>query len=94
MYIYVFGSLCRGEIDSNSDVDLLIISNKDKLNDFDRKELIKNIISFNGNIPIYKDPNDALPCSKDDCVFVGSTEKTSFPATVFTCPVCGTVDNS
>ncbi len=36
MYIYVFGSLCRGEIDSNSDVDLLIISNKDKLNDFDK----------------------------------------------------------
>jgi len=27
MYIYIFGSICRGEIDMYSDTDLLLISN-------------------------------------------------------------------
>lgn len=37
MYIYVFGSICRGEIDVFSDVDLLAItqSNEKKRNDLD-----------------------------------------------------------
>ncbi|MCX9110634.1 MULTISPECIES: nucleotidyltransferase domain-containing protein [Providencia] len=28
MYIYIFGSVCRGDIDFNSDVDLLLITDK------------------------------------------------------------------
>lgn len=36
MYIYIFGSICRGEIDAFSDVDLLAITNSnEKKNDFD-----------------------------------------------------------
>src|ERR1700680_5150119 len=31
MHIYAFGSLCRGEIDVGSDVDLLLLSNVEKL---------------------------------------------------------------
>ena len=36
MYIYAFGSLCRGEIDFHSDIDLLIIADKEKLNLLDK----------------------------------------------------------
>lgn len=32
MYIYIFGSICRGEIDKNSDVDLLSIFESEKEN--------------------------------------------------------------
>ncbi|HHE9539890.1 TPA: nucleotidyltransferase domain-containing protein [Haemophilus influenzae] len=28
MHIYVFGSLCRGELDNKSDIDILIISDE------------------------------------------------------------------
>lgn len=36
MYIYIFGSLCRGEIDEYSDVDLLIIKDEiENLQNFD-----------------------------------------------------------
>ncbi|AVR45429.1 nucleotidyltransferase domain-containing protein [Christiangramia fulva] len=36
MEIFAFGSLCRGEIDQSSDIDLLLIKNKDeKLNNLD-----------------------------------------------------------
>jgi len=31
MYLYVFGSYCRGEIDEYSDIDLLIIKNQDEI---------------------------------------------------------------
>jgi len=37
MHIYVFGSLCRGEMDINSDIDLLVVlSKKDERFDADR----------------------------------------------------------
>jgi hypothetical protein len=31
MYLYIFGSYCRGEIDQYSDIDLLVIKDKDEI---------------------------------------------------------------
>jgi hypothetical protein len=66
----------------------------DSLPIVEQEEMKKNIAEFNGNVPIYKDQKDALPCVDKDCKFVGSNTNTCFPSTVFTCPVCGKVDQS
>ncbi|WP_052593390.1 nucleotidyltransferase domain-containing protein [Aureispira sp. CCB-QB1] len=34
MYIYAFGSVCRGEIDPSSDIDLLVVINKTEQNPY------------------------------------------------------------
>lgn len=59
------------------------------------QELYKqNIKSFNGHIPVFKQPERCLPCPNEGCVYPGSTERTVFPDTIVTCAVCGAVDSS
>jgi len=65
-----------------------------KLNATEQSEMKKAVKEFNGNIPVYVNPNDVLPCVDMNCTYPGTKEQTKFPSTVFTCPVCGMEDKS
>lgn len=55
----------------------------------ERVIMLNSINSFNGTIPVYtKEAKDVL-CNDETCKFKDSTEETTFPAAMFTCPVCG-----
>jgi len=67
------------------------------LNEEEKKEMIKNIKGIKvgtKSVPEYVNVQDVLPCIDKNCKFVESNERTVFPSTVFTCPVCGKVDKS
>ena len=56
MYIYAFGSICRGEIDKLSDLDLLLI--KDESNDIEQFDLEKfSIYSEERILGLWKEGN-------------------------------------
>jgi len=60
-----------------------------QLSDTEKKNMVDNIISFNGTVPVYKaEAMDEL-CAIKECVFKNSKEPTSYPKAVSTCPVCG-----
>jgi len=55
----------------------------------ERVIMLNSINSFNGTVPVYtKEAKDVL-CNDETCKFKDSTEETTFPAAMFTCPVCG-----
>jgi hypothetical protein len=53
-----------------------------------------SVASINEGVPIWNDPKDALPCGNTSCTFPGTSVKTTFPSTVFTCPVCGNIEEA
>jgi hypothetical protein len=79
---------------SIEDLCKLNFPNFDKLSDKEKKNLVDSIKTFGNKVPAYINVQDALPCSKEGCTYVDSNIQTLFPSSVFTCPVCGTVDES
>ena len=60
-----------------------------KVPDNEKQIMIESIISFKDAVPVYtKEAKDVL-CNNEKCKFKDSTEDTTFPAKMFTCPVCG-----
>jgi len=76
-------------------IDELCIENFpcwDKLPENEKQIMINSIISFNGTVPIYKKEAKDVLCNDTSCHFKDSTEETTYPATVFTCPMCGRIE--
>lgn len=66
----------------------------DKVPENEKQIMIESIVRFDGNVPIYtKEAKDVL-CNDEKCHFVDSMEETTFPAKMFTCPVCGRVEEN
>lgn len=60
----------------------------------EQQEFLDQIERFEGKVPIYKKPNEALPCMDAKCKFVDSDIRTVFPNSIFNCPICGIKDTS
>ncbi|MFX0140058.1 MAG: hypothetical protein ACFFDN_40825 [Candidatus Hodarchaeota archaeon] len=64
----------------------------DKVPESERKTFQNTIEKFDGNVPVYKSGLSLLGCADSNCKFKDSDTPTVFPDDIFTCPVCGKVD--
>lgn len=66
--------------------------NWDKLNDQEKKDMIKAIDRFEGTIPIFKE-NIHPGCNNQQCYYKDTKVVTCIPETIMVCPICGTTFN-
>lgn len=60
-----------------------------KVPDNEKTIMLNSVVSFNGSVPVYKKEAKDVLCNDASCHFKDSKEETTFPSTMFICPICG-----
>lgn len=60
-----------------------------KLPEEEKKIMLECVTGFNMTVPIYTRDAGDIMCSDENCHFVNSTEETTYPKSMYICPVCG-----